>query len=189
MHRSLLPAVLFLSVLLSTLVAAQDASYTFTTLGNREGFDTRAVAINNHGQIVGVSQINVAIGGLNHGFLYDNGVFTLFDVPGAKTTSPLAINDQGQIVGYYVNQSGAHGFLYENDVFIPLDVPGATGTYATAINNRGQIVGFYDDSQSRGRGFLYDDGAFTTIDPPDASFTDAPSFGYAINDRGQNAGS
>ena len=31
MHRSLLSAVLSLSVLLSTLVAAQDASYTFTT--------------------------------------------------------------------------------------------------------------------------------------------------------------
>jgi hypothetical protein len=30
MHRSLLPAVLSLSVLLSTLVAAQDASYAFT---------------------------------------------------------------------------------------------------------------------------------------------------------------
>jgi hypothetical protein len=32
MRRSLLSAVLSLSVLLSTLVAAQDASYTFTTI-------------------------------------------------------------------------------------------------------------------------------------------------------------
>jgi hypothetical protein len=32
MHRSLLSAVLSLSVLLSTLVVAQDASYTFTTI-------------------------------------------------------------------------------------------------------------------------------------------------------------
>jgi hypothetical protein len=32
MHRSLLPAVLSLSVLLSTLAAAQDASYTFTPI-------------------------------------------------------------------------------------------------------------------------------------------------------------
>ena len=32
MHRALLSAVLSLNVLLSTLVAAQDASYTFTTI-------------------------------------------------------------------------------------------------------------------------------------------------------------
>jgi hypothetical protein len=32
MHRSLLSAMLSLSILLSTLVAAQDASYTFTTI-------------------------------------------------------------------------------------------------------------------------------------------------------------
>jgi hypothetical protein len=32
MHRALLSAVLSLSVLLSTLVVAQDASYTFTTI-------------------------------------------------------------------------------------------------------------------------------------------------------------
>jgi hypothetical protein len=32
MHRSLLSAVLCLSVLLSPLVAAQDTSYTFTTI-------------------------------------------------------------------------------------------------------------------------------------------------------------
>ena len=33
MHLSLLSAVLSLTVLLSTLVAAQDASYTFTPIG------------------------------------------------------------------------------------------------------------------------------------------------------------
>jgi hypothetical protein len=55
MHRSLLPAVLSLSILLSTLVAAQDASYTFTTIDVPGAtMSTEAYGINNAGQIVGV---------------------------------------------------------------------------------------------------------------------------------------
>jgi hypothetical protein len=53
MHRALLSAVLSLSVLLSTLVAAQDASYTFTTIDVPGAGSTVASGINTAGQIVG----------------------------------------------------------------------------------------------------------------------------------------
>jgi hypothetical protein len=40
------------------------------------------------------------------GFLLDKGRFTTFDVPGARVgTSPLGINNRGQIVGSYGNIS------------------------------------------------------------------------------------
>ena len=65
MHRSLLSAVLSLSVLLSTVVAAQDASYTFTTIDMPGVLHTGAYGINEKGQIVGAFQD--ATGG--HGFL------------------------------------------------------------------------------------------------------------------------
>jgi hypothetical protein len=55
MPRSLLSVVLSLSVLLSTLVAAQDASYTFTTFDDPGATHTEAHGINLAGQVVGCS--------------------------------------------------------------------------------------------------------------------------------------
>jgi hypothetical protein len=55
MRRYLLSAVLSLSVLLSPLVASQDASYIFTTIDVpfSDATGTAAIGINNNGQIVG----------------------------------------------------------------------------------------------------------------------------------------
>jgi uncharacterized membrane protein len=99
MHRVLLSVVLSLSVLFSTLVAAQDASYTYATIDVpfSDAVGTRAVGINSRGQIVGNYADQIKL----HGFLYAAGVFTLLEVPfsGALFTEVLGINDQGQIVG------------------------------------------------------------------------------------------
>ena len=63
---------------------------------------TAPSGINNVGQIVGFYFDNNVSetfpNGRAHGFLYDNGVFSSFDVPGASATLPLDINDHGQIV-------------------------------------------------------------------------------------------
>jgi hypothetical protein len=64
MRRSLLSTVLSLSILFSTFVAAQDASYTFTTLDVPGATVTLAYGINDRGQIVGWFQV-----GAMHGFL------------------------------------------------------------------------------------------------------------------------
>jgi hypothetical protein len=55
MRRYLLSAVLSLSVLLSPLVAAQDASYTFTTIDVpfSGAIGAAPLGINDQGQIVG----------------------------------------------------------------------------------------------------------------------------------------
>jgi uncharacterized membrane protein len=111
MHRSLLSAVLSLSVLLSSLVAAQDASYTFTTIDVpfSDATGTAALGISNNGQIVG----NYADLSRAHGFLYAAGAFTLLEAPfpGATDTTASGINDRRQIVGDYLDSSGGHGFL------------------------------------------------------------------------------
>src|SRR5262245_43169412 len=53
MHRALLPVVLSLSILISSLVAAQDAEYTFTTIDAPGAGATTAFGINMASQIVG----------------------------------------------------------------------------------------------------------------------------------------
>ena len=70
------------------------------------------------------------------------------------------INDQGQIVGFYVDSSGAtHGFLYSGGTYTTLDDPlGTGGTFAQGINDQGQIVGYYIDSSNTLHGFLYSGG-------------------------------
>ena len=98
-------------------------------------------------------------------------------MPGAVGTfpfSPLIINPNGQIAGYYTDANGAgHGFLRETDgTFATFDVPGAgtgagEGTYSYAISQRGDITGYYIDSADVSHGFLRDkNGVITTFDVP-----------------------
>jgi uncharacterized membrane protein len=107
MRRSLLPAVLSLSLLLSPLVAAQDASYTFTTFDAPNATTTTAQGINDRGWIVG--RFGDAMG--DHGFLTDGTTFTTIDVPGATRTDALGINAAGQIVGLFGDATATHGFV------------------------------------------------------------------------------
>lgn len=64
----------------------------------------------------------ISIGGINDAgdivvccspsFLYTNGAFTTINVPDARGTDLLAINDLGQIVGTFADSNGiSHGFL------------------------------------------------------------------------------
>jgi subtilisin family serine protease len=118
--------------------------------------------------------------------------FEIIDAPGAVRTEASAINDTGQIVGSFLDSTGAtHGFLRDTDLsFTIIDVPGATvpvGTLASGINNAGQIVGTFGDVRGD-HGFLRNtDGSFTTFDHPDGivGFTSASG----INNRGQIVGS
>jgi probable HAF family extracellular repeat protein len=91
-----------------------------------------------------------------HGFLLSGGTYTTLDGPSATETVAAAINDAGQIVGTYVNNTGAHGFLYNPNggTYITLDDPLAGITHPLGINDTGQIVGTYNDATGP-HAFLY----------------------------------
>jgi hypothetical protein len=59
------------------------------------------------GQVVGQDFDSA---GANHGFLYSNGRFTTIDDPKGSLvmggTAPIAINDLGEIVGWYFDAQG-----------------------------------------------------------------------------------
>jgi probable HAF family extracellular repeat protein len=111
MSRHLCLALLMtLGLLLGGRHVAQAASFTFTTIDVPGAFGTVALGINQRGQIVGVYNDSMEV----HGFLYDRGVFTPIDVPGAgaSNTTARGITPAGQIVGYYRDSTGTpHGFL------------------------------------------------------------------------------
>jgi len=140
---------------------------------------------------------------VNHGFLRTpEGQIIPFDdsQPPAGTgagqgTTPDAINDIGEIAGYYVDGNGAfHGFVRAPEGTITtFDAPGASeGTVPLSINNFGVIVGLLYDANGVGHVFARTAGGqIRTFDPPH-SFTGPTSFGtYSayINDLGVIAGS
>ena len=120
-------------------------------------------------------------------FRNEKGKYTFLDFPGATLTEASETNDDGQVVGDYLDNGGRfHGFFWDAGLFLTFDVPfpEATSTAATGINNVGQIVGFYDDNGGGTHGFLYDSGTFTSFVFPRARRT-LPS---DINDHGQIVG-
>ena len=155
--------------------------YTFTTIDDplATGFDTRALGINDAGQIVGTYTR-----GNSHGFLLSAGVFTTIDDPFADGgTDVSGINASGQIVGTYFFAGIAHAFLYSggtNGTYTNFDEPLAVViTDARAINNTGQIVGQFRDASNRRHGYLLSGGTFFTLDDPSAT---GDSITNGIND-------
>jgi probable HAF family extracellular repeat protein len=146
---------------------------------------TVAGGSNNRGQIVG--GYTDARG--EHGFLRDpRGTVATIDVPRARSTSAVKINDRGQIVGYYTQNTPLEdpnamrrSFLLDRGRFVRIDVPDAVDTQATGVNNRGQVVGQYQDTAGGFHGFRWEHGHITTLDAPGA----AASSLVDINDRGQ----
>jgi hypothetical protein len=131
--------------------------------------------INDRGQIVGEY---VDAGNVPHGFLLDKaGRFTPIDVPGAKATNAAKINNRGQIVGAYSNDTTdldangvpRRGFVLDkHGRFTRLDVPGARSSQALDINDRGQVSGDYQDADGVFRGYVWERGRFRTVDGPRA---------------------
>ena len=90
------------------------------------------------------------VGDINRSFVDVPGRnYTALDDPNAiyGTTAP-GINDSGQIVGKYGDNSGVYGFLDTPGTgFTILDFPGSSDdTVTSGINSAGQIVGFYFDA-------------------------------------------
>ena len=88
------------------------------------------------------------------------------------SSSAVAINAAGQIVGAYVSSGGSSpiGFLYSGGSYTTIAPPGSSTGFAAAvdINASGKIVGSYSPTNGSGPtfGFLYSGGSYTTITPP-----------------------
>jgi probable HAF family extracellular repeat protein len=120
------------------------------------------------------------------------GQLTTFDVPGARATEASKINDGGQIVGRYSedtrlvdDSSRVRGFVRQPQGTITrIDFPGATHTLPTGINDGGDVVGYYVDEGGATHGFLWRDRRFTPLDLVGAS-SPTP---MDINDNGEVVG-
>jgi hypothetical protein len=107
------------------------------------------------------------------------------DYPNAFETDANDVNNNGVIVGFYVDTSGVdHGFTRINGNLSSVDVPGSIGTllYGVSLSH---AVGWYTDSSGVTHGFsVTPAGKVTTIDPPGTTMTDA----WSINSSGTVVG-
>jgi probable HAF family extracellular repeat protein len=139
----------------------------FTTIDVPGASGTFAGSINDRELIVGGYGNAHDIAG--NCFLLNDGSFSTIDHPNASGgTLAVGINNSGQIVEKFSNDTGEHGFLLNGGRFSTIEVPGFAETYVSGINNRGQIVGWFVDAAQGVHGFLDNNGSFRMIDDPDA---------------------
>jgi hypothetical protein len=69
-----------------------------------------------------------------------------FEVPGAKATYPLSINDANVITGSWIDQANVvHGFVRDAvGAITTFSVPGSILTEPSSINSKGDITGHYE---------------------------------------------
>ena len=176
-----------------------------TALPTLGGNNAQAAAINNRGQIVGISETAVQDSGcpaskpgkiISPAFWEKGEVRALPTVDGDPDGFVQGMNDQGQAVGFSGTCTGIatspvsaiHAVLWENDTAFELKgLGGQTGNAAYAINDHGQAVGFVSSADgSTIVPSIWHDRGLTTL--PILPGDDA-AFATGINNRGQVVGS
>ncbi|HEX4159370.1 MAG TPA: hypothetical protein VHY79_12925 [Rhizomicrobium sp.] len=101
---------------------------------------------------------------------------TIFRVPGSGVTEPTAINNAGDVTGWYEVQ----GFLRTaNGTITTFSVPKSILTTPLSINASGAIAGWYFDKDYNGHGFIRNrDGTIETVE---LALSTEPQ---SINDKG-----
>jgi len=162
------------------VVVAPDGTRTDVGLPQGWGGDFRhEFSINDAGQVVGMQKL--PIGSDGRAFLWDGGRVTYLDLGfPTQLSSAHAINNAGQVVGWWSDGVHAGGFLWKDGATTVLPAHGVS------INNRGQVllVG----------GEVWKDGAVTAPVPALTSLDlSDPNMGSSvqareINDAGQVVG-
>jgi hypothetical protein len=111
----------------------------------------------------------------------------IFNPPGAVASSANAINNNGDVAGFYTDNSGViHGYLRTSTgVFSMFDAPGATEYGSLSLNDSDIIAGYFLGTNNIWYAYTVSaSGTVTIVTPPGAINT----YAAFINDSGTIAG-
>jgi uncharacterized membrane protein len=162
-----------------------------------------ATALNDHGQIVGISgdcDNSVGAGSAKHAVLWQNGVAIELKNPNHAPywNTPMMINEQGDVVGFAGVPNDPNGaltqpFLWTRKsgwVWLPL-LKGDISSTASSINNRGVIVGYSNDADGNEHPWVLVHGVPRNLNDliePGSGITGPIFLAFDINDRGEISG-
>jgi probable HAF family extracellular repeat protein len=152
---------------------------------------TNPRAINNAGTVVGYFG---AQDGSVHCFIYRDGQYRQYDVPGAADTVCGGINSEGTVSGNWDTDPNTlgHGFIAKHsgagDASVwTFDHPRAiaNGTTLAGINDRGDVAGGYIGADGSNHAFVrFASGLLVNVDVAGADFTNA----FSVNNYGTVVG-
>lgn len=160
-----------------------------------------ATAINNKGQVVGISgACDQAVGRLTaaHAVLWDRGrVIDLGNLGAEWWNTPMAINQRGDVVGFASlpgddpDSATLHAFIWtrRGGMRDLGTLPGDVSSQANGINDRGQVVGVSCDAAGNCRAFLWEKGVMKDLNTLVApGYEGVLTTAQDINDRGEITG-
>src|SRR5579872_1635777 len=159
---------------LRTRAFLRDTAGNFTRIDFPGAENTFAIKISSTGQVVGCyhhqnADFAVSGGGTMHGYVYQNGSYQSFPVPG---TMHNGITPDGRIIVgvWFPTPAEFHAYKVQDGVYALLELPSyVVLSDARDVNPSGEIVGYFLDSSGKHHGFLLTRAGFTTIDFPGAN--------------------
>lgn len=159
-----------------------------TDLGTLGGTIGNAQCVNQHGQIVGNSDLSGDKS--SHAFFWQGGAMTDLGTLGGDNSTALWINETGEVAGVadLPGSQTHHPVIWNQGKIEDLGtVEGDPCGRALSVNVRGQVVGGTSDCANYLHAFLWEKGGpmldLNTLFPPDSGLQ--VTFALNINDRGE----
>jgi probable HAF family extracellular repeat protein len=155
------------------------------TLGGTLGC---ASIINNHGQVMGASNLEGDI--VSHGFFWERGELTDLGSLGGNV-SPEWLDDDGEVVGgASLPDTIQHAFFWKDGRMTDIGTLSGDVTSNAIVVNEGRVVGVSFDASGNIHSFLWENGGpmvdLSTLIPPNSVLQ--PVVPFAINERAEIAG-